>query len=142
MEKFQASLCARARREVIIGLALLVVTMGSFVLFFLLNYFHRRGLLEQYLPGSAQERLIYNLIFAVFMYGSFTYQVSRIAFFWNVRARVASAHNSLIEFMASAPAAAPHVEILVPSYKEESHVIWQTLMSAALVDYPNRNIVL
>lgn len=142
MEKFQASICDRARKEVVIGLALLVVTMGSFITFFLLNYFHRRGLLEQYLPGAGPERIFYNLIFAVFMYGSFTYQVSRLAFFWNVRSRVASAHNSLIEFAASEPAAAPHVEILVPSYKEESHVIWQTLMSAALVDYPSRNIVL
>jgi cellulose synthase/poly-beta-1,6-N-acetylglucosamine synthase-like glycosyltransferase len=142
MEKFQASICARARREVVIGLALLVVTMGSFLLFFVLNYFHRRDLLEQYLPGAGPERIFYNLIFAVFMYGSFTYQVSRLAFFWNVRSRVASAHNSLVEFMASEPTAAPHVEILVPSYKEESHVIWQTLVSAALADYPNRNIVL
>jgi cellulose synthase (UDP-forming) len=142
MEKFQASICARARREVVIGLALLVITMGSFILFFLLNYFHRRDLLEQYLPGAGPERIFYNLIFAVFMYGSFTYQVSRLAFFWNVRSRVASAHNSLIEFIANGPVAAPHAEILVPSYKEESHVIWQTLMSAALVDYPNRNIVL
>src|ERR1700712_4654709 len=127
MEKFQAVICTRARKEVVIGLALLVITMGSFVLFFLMNYFHRRGLLEQYLPGSALERISYNLIFAVFMYGSFTYQVSRLAFFWNVRSRVATAHNSLIEFVASEPAAAPPVEILVPSYKEESHVIWQTL---------------
>jgi cellulose synthase (UDP-forming) len=142
MEKFQASICARARREVVIGLALLVVTMGSFILFFLLNYFHRRGLLEQYLPGSASERIAYNLIFAVFMYGSFTYQVSRLAFFWNVRSRVTSAQSNLAKFLANGAVAAPHVEILVPSYKEESHVIWQTLMSAALVDYPNRNIVL
>ena len=38
--------------------------------------------------------------------------------------------------------AAPRVEIVVPSYREEPHVIWQTLMSAALVDYPNRGVVL
>jgi cellulose synthase (UDP-forming) len=142
MEKFQASVCDRARREVVVGLALLIITMGSFILFFSLNYFHRRDLLEQYLPGAGPERIFYNLIFAVFMFGSFTYQVSRLAFFWNVRSRVTSSRAGLEQFAVNGPAAAPHVEIVVPSYKEESHVIWQTLMSAALVDYPNRNIVL
>jgi cellulose synthase (UDP-forming) len=142
MEKFQASVCGRARREVVMGLALLIITMGAFTLFFLLNYFHRRDLLEQYLPGAGVERIFYNLIFAVFMYGSFTYQVSRLAFFWSVRSRVKATRASLERFVAGGASAAPHVEILVPSYKEESHVIWQTLMSAALVDYPNRNIVL
>jgi cellulose synthase/poly-beta-1,6-N-acetylglucosamine synthase-like glycosyltransferase len=124
------------------GLALLIITMGAFILFFLLNYFHRRDLLEQYLPGAGVERIFYNLIFAVFMYGSFTYQVSRLAFFWNVRSRVKATQASLERFAANGAAAAVGVEILVPSYKEESHVIWQTLMSAALVDYPNRNITL
>ncbi len=142
MESFQAGVCKRARREVVIGLALLVVTMGSFALFFALNYFHTRGILEQYLPVSSTERVFYNLIFFVFMYGSFTYQVSRLAFFWKVRSRVASTRKDLERFSAKGAAAAPHVEIIVPSYKEEVHVIWQTLMSAALLDYPSRGIVL
>jgi cellulose synthase (UDP-forming) len=30
----------------------------------------------------------------------------------------------------------------VPSYKEEPDVIWQTLMSAALMEWPNRRIAL
>jgi len=142
MEKFQSSICDRARREVVVGLALLIVTMGSFILFFALNYFHTRGILEQYLPASGAERVFYNLIFLVFMFGSFTYQVSRLAFFWNVRSRVASTQRDLQRFSQNCPTKAPHVEIIVPSYKEETSVIWQTLMSAALVDYPNRGIVL
>ena len=142
MDNFQTAIAGRARREVIIGLTLLTITMGAFVLFFSMNYFHTRGILEQYLPVSGPERFFYNLVFAIFMYGSFTYQVSRLAFFWKVRSRIKAAEEDLASFAAKEPAAAPSVEILVPSYKEEPHVIWQTLMSAALADYPNRGIVL
>src|SRR5262249_33462098 len=37
---------------------------------------------------------------------------------------------------------APALTILVPSYKEEISVIRQTLLSAALQDYPNKRVVL
>jgi cellulose synthase/poly-beta-1,6-N-acetylglucosamine synthase-like glycosyltransferase len=141
MEKFQTSVCERAGREVVIGFALLFVTMSAFLLFFVLNFVHRPTLLEQYLPGAGPERFFYNLIFAVFMFGSFVYQVSRLAFFLKVRSRVASTQKDLLAF-GEKGADVPHVEILVPSYKEESCVIWQTLISAALVDYPHRGIVL
>ena len=142
MEQFQSSICERARREVVVGLSLLIITMGSFILFFALNYFHTRGILEQYIPVSGPERVFYNSIFLVFMFGSFTYQVSRLAFFWKIRSRVNSTKRDLDRFLADFPASAPHVEIIVPSYKEETSVVWQTLMSAALVDYPDRAIVL
>jgi len=138
---FLPRVCARARTEVIINLVLFVVTMGAFVLFFVENYLNNRDVLTRFLPGSGAERIIYNLIFAVFMFGSFTYQVSRLSFFLNVRKRMRAAIESLERFR-SRKTAAPRVEIVVPSYREEPHVIWQTLMSAALVDYPNRGVVL
>jgi cellulose synthase (UDP-forming) len=37
---------------------------------------------------------------------------------------------------------APKVTYLVPSYKEEISVIWQTLLSSALQEYPNKEVVL
>src|SRR5215470_3690213 len=141
MSNFLPRVCARARTEILINLVMFVVTMGAFVLFFVENYLNNRGVLTRFLPGSAVERIVYNLIFAVFMFGSFTYQVSRLSFFWNVRSRTRAAQESLARFR-SRRSTAPRVEIVVPSYREESHVIWQTLMSAALVDYPNRGVVL
>src|SRR5258705_1846240 len=36
----------------------------------------------------------------------------------------------------------PSVTILVPSYKEDPALVWKTLLSAALQDYPRRSIVL
>jgi len=141
MANFLPRVCARARTEVVINLVLLIVTMAAFVLFFVENYLNSRGVLTRFLPGSGAERVVYNLIFAVFMFGSFTYQVSRLSFFWNVRARTRAAQEGLARFLTR-KSAAPRVEILVPSYREESHVVWQTLMSAALVDYPDRGVVL
>src|SRR4051812_29338198 len=138
---FLPRVCARARTEVVINLVLFVVTMGAFALFFIENYLNNRDVLTRFLPGSGAERIVYNLIFAVFMFGSFTYQVSRLSFFLNVRKRTRAAQESLARFL-SRKSAAPPVEIVVPSYREEPHVIWQTLMSAALVDYPNRGVVL
>src|SRR5439155_6421421 len=38
--------------------------------------------------------------------------------------------------------AVPSVTILVPSYKEDPALVWKTLLSAALQDYPRRSIVL
>src|SRR5262249_1836093 len=138
---FLPRVCARARTEIVINLVLFVVTMGAFTLFFVENYLNNRDVLTRFLPGSGAERIVYNLIFAVFMFGSLTYQVSRLSFFLNVRSRTRAAQEGLARFLAR-KSAAPRVEIVVPSYREESHVIWQTLMSAALVDYPNRGVVL
>jgi len=141
MANFLPRVCARARTEAGINLVMLIVTMAAFVLFFVENYLNNRGVLTRFLPDAGAERVVYNLIFAVFMFGSFTYQVSRLWFFWNVRARTRAAQASLARFL-DRKSAAPRVEILVPSYREESHVIWQTLISAALVDYPDRGVVL
>src|SRR5215831_11018184 len=141
MANFLPRVCARARTEVFINLVLLIVTTTAFVLFFVENYLNNRGVLTRFLPGSSTERLVYNLIFAVFMFGSLTYQVSRLSFFSNVRSRTRAAQEGLARFLARR-GTAPRVEIVVPSYREESHVIWQTLMSAALVDYPDRGVVL
>lgn len=37
---------------------------------------------------------------------------------------------------------APSLSVLIPSYKEERIVNWQTMMSAALAEYPSKNVVL
>jgi cellulose synthase/poly-beta-1,6-N-acetylglucosamine synthase-like glycosyltransferase len=37
---------------------------------------------------------------------------------------------------------APKVTYLIPSYKEDIRIIKQTLLSAALQEYPNKNVVL
>lgn len=143
MSVFLPKVCARARTEVVVNTVLFIVTMAAFVLFFVENYINGQNVLSRFLPSTTgAERIVYNLIFAVFMFGSFTYQASRLSFFWNLRKRVRFAEENLEKFKGRGAGAAPAVEIVVPSYREEVHVIWQTLMSAALTDYPHRRIVL
>ncbi len=142
MSIFLPQVCARARTEVVVNSVLFVITMTAFVLFFAENYINSQNVLSRFIPGTGAERVVYNLIFAVFMFGSFTYQASRLAFFWNLRKKVRIATQNLDQFQARDASAVPTVEVIVPSYREEAHVIWQTLMSAALTDYPHRRIVL
>ncbi|MPZ37381.1 MAG: hypothetical protein GEU95_04835 [Rhizobiales bacterium] len=142
MSVFLPKVCARARTEVVVSSVLVTLTMAAFILFFVENYTNSQNVLSRFIPGTGAERVFYNLIFAVFMFGSFTYQASRLSFFWNLRKRARIAQENLQNFKQAGPGAAPAVEILVPSYREEVHVIWQTLMSAALTDYPHRRIVL
>jgi cellulose synthase/poly-beta-1,6-N-acetylglucosamine synthase-like glycosyltransferase len=143
MSVFLPKVCARARTEVVVSAVLFIVTMTAFVLFFVENYLNGQNVLSRFLPAATgAERILYNLIFAVFMFGSFTYQASRLSFFLNLRKKVRLAEGNLAKFKESGAKTAPAVEIVVPSYREEVHVIWQTLMSAALTDYPHRRIVL
>jgi cellulose synthase (UDP-forming) len=142
MSVFLPKVCARARTEVVVNSVLFFVTMAAFVLFFAENYISSQNVLSRFLPDTGTERVVYNLVFAVFMFGSFAYQASRLSFFWNLRKRVRIAQDNLASFKQRDPSAAPAVEIIVPSYREEVHVVWQTLMSAALTDYPRRRIVL
>ena len=142
MSIFLPKVCARARTEIVVNSVLFVVTMTAFVLFFAENYINSQNVLSRFIPGTGAERIVYNLIFAVFMFGSFTYQASRLAFFWNLRKKVRVATQNLDQFQARDASAVPPVEVIVPSYREETHIIWQTLMSAALTDYPHRRIVL
>jgi cellulose synthase (UDP-forming) len=142
MSVFLPKVCARARTEVVVNSVLFFITMAAFVLFFVENYISSQNVLSRFLPDTGAERVVYNLVFAVFMFGSFAYQASRLSFFLNLRKRVRVAQENLESFRQRDPSAAPAVEVIVPSYREEVHVVWQTLMSAALTDYPRRRIVL
>lgn len=37
---------------------------------------------------------------------------------------------------------APTLSVIIPAYKEERSVVWQTMLSAALSEYPQKNVVL
>jgi hypothetical protein len=72
MSVFLPKVCARARTEVVVSAVLFIVTMTAFVLFFVENYINSQNVLSRFVPGTGAERVVYNLIFAVFMFGSFT----------------------------------------------------------------------
>ncbi len=94
--------------------------------------------------SALQEREFFTLVesgafgaLAGFLvYGNICYQVARLGRLQRIHETCSvGAHLFL-------PYDAPALTVLVPSYREEIPVIRQTLLSAALQDYPNKRVVL
>jgi cellulose synthase/poly-beta-1,6-N-acetylglucosamine synthase-like glycosyltransferase len=75
-----------------------------------------------------------------FIYGELVYLLARLGYLERRMAhRDADRAELETPFDCENP---PSLTILVPSYREEKHVVAQTLLSAALMEYPRRRIVL
>jgi cellulose synthase/poly-beta-1,6-N-acetylglucosamine synthase-like glycosyltransferase len=72
-------------------------------------------------------------------YGNFLYQLCLIGYHKRKLKHEAVSEEALAEFYNGK---APSIAVLVPSYKEELSVIRQTLLSAALSEYPHKDVVL
>lgn len=89
--------------------------------------------------GRLLEALFFGTLAGYLVYGNMGYQLARIGQLQRVGAHRAAGPESHPTY---ADGAAPGITVLVPSYKEEISVIRQTLLSAALQDYPNKRVVL
>lgn len=85
------------------------------------------------------EQMILGLIVLFFIYGNVVYQLTRLGYLKRLMAHRPASREEL-ERIYDGPA--PDLTILIPSYKEEARVIKQSLLSAALQEYPNRRVVL
>jgi cellulose synthase (UDP-forming) len=85
------------------------------------------------------ETCLFGALAGFLVYGNLCYQVARLG-----RLQRMHEHRVLCtkETRPLLRADAPGLTILVPSYREEISVIRQTLLSAALQDYPNKRVVL
>lgn len=83
--------------------------------------------------------LLFIVAIALLFYASLLYNLCLIGnYLRQMRERVPDSEE--VERIFDKPA--PALTVLVPSYKEERLVIWQTLMSAALSEYPAKQVVL
>jgi cellulose synthase/poly-beta-1,6-N-acetylglucosamine synthase-like glycosyltransferase len=89
--------------------------------------------------GIVLGHALYVIIIVFLIYGGLVYQFSRYAYLQRLQ-RHQPESLELLESLYTGTA--PGVTILVPSYKEEREVVRQTLLSAALQEYPNRRVVL
>lgn len=122
--------------ELFITRVMIAVTLLASALFL------REMSVEFLLPssvGHAIETLSFVLIVAFLIYGNLSYQATRIGYFKRLRSHVRT-HRHSLEGVYDRPARP--LTCLVPSYKEELRIVRQTLMSAALQEYPNRRVVL
>lgn len=89
--------------------------------------------------GSVAMHGLFGFIVAVLIYGGLVYQFARLSCLQRARRHQPVSHE---ELERAFDGSSPPLTILVPSYKEDTRVVFTTLMSAALQEYPNRRIVL
>jgi cellulose synthase/poly-beta-1,6-N-acetylglucosamine synthase-like glycosyltransferase len=90
-------------------------------------------------PLGVLEALAFLAITLSLVYGGLVYNVARLGYMKRRRRFRHASLGELDEFRGHTNA---QLTILVPSYKEEARIVRQTLLSAALQDYPNRRVVL
>lgn len=89
--------------------------------------------------GGVLEALLFGVLAGFLVYGNLCYQLARLGQLKRATAFRRAASQPAQPFDRRS---APALTVLVPSYKEELSVIRQTLLSAALQDYPNKRVVL
>jgi cellulose synthase/poly-beta-1,6-N-acetylglucosamine synthase-like glycosyltransferase len=129
---------AEHRRELLVtwaGIAVTWVAVGLFSREIITSLVHS---LAHGTRGDVVEHLVFLGIIYSLAFGSLVYMAARIG--W-VRREAPPPPNEVDAFLDET-ADTPSLLILVPSYKEDPHVVRQTLMSAALQDYGPRRVVL
>ncbi|SEP01246.1 glycosyltransferase family 2 protein [Trujillonella endophytica] len=100
---------------------------------------------QQFIEGKADsarlviEAIVYLLLVTGLATSAMAYLITRIGFFYRSRAHTRAPRVVLDAFFDSP--AAP-MTVLVPSYQEDERVIRTTLLSAALQEYPELDVVL
>jgi len=128
------------RREVALTCVCLAITATACVAF---GRDLASVLAERLRDGSLAgvfEQVGFLAIGASLLYGNLVYQVARLGYLTR-RRQLAHVSDSELEAVYD-EACAPAVAMLVPSYQEEPRLVRQTLLSAALQDYPRRRVAL
>jgi cellulose synthase (UDP-forming) len=96
---------------------------------------------EQHQWREVGEIVLFLAIIYFLLYGNFVYQFTRIGYYRRRLAHRPATAEEMRTLMAGV-SSAPSVAILIPAYKEEPAVVFQTVLSAALQDYSNKRVVL
>jgi cellulose synthase/poly-beta-1,6-N-acetylglucosamine synthase-like glycosyltransferase len=128
-----------AKREAALAILCLVITLTLYGMLF------HRSVYKVYdsffFPnlGPFYGGLIFLVALFLVLYAAMLYNVCLIAnYLRQMKERVPDAAEVATIFDKPAPA----LTILIPSYKEERLVIWQTMLSAAVSEYPAKRVVL
>jgi len=123
------------RRERKITQFCLAVTASLYAAF-LIEFFWRLSLPS--FPASLAESAFFLTLVMCLLWGSVLYQIARYGYFVRAAAHKPPSRRELEQFYDGHTP--PAVTILIPSFKEEIYVLRQTILSAALLDYPRRRI--
>jgi cellulose synthase (UDP-forming) len=125
------------RREKSITITCIVATTALYILF--LSGFIECLVHSVWTFGYATEIIIFVVIVLSFAWGNFLYQFTRLCY-TRRRASHRPPPRDDLERIYDDPAS-PALTVLIPSYKEDIHVLRQTILSAALLEHPRRRIV-
>jgi cellulose synthase/poly-beta-1,6-N-acetylglucosamine synthase-like glycosyltransferase len=90
-------------------------------------------------PPTFVAQLAFALATIVLLYGNVVYLVTRLGALRRSRVHQPGATGAALQWQ---PGSAPALAVLVPSYRESPAVVRRTLLSAALQDYPQKQVVL
>jgi cellulose synthase/poly-beta-1,6-N-acetylglucosamine synthase-like glycosyltransferase len=91
-------------------------------------------------PAAIFEQAAFIAIVYFFIYGNLVYQLSRLGYLKRIAAHRPAPRREL-EAIYSA-CRTPSLVVLIPSYREEKAVVRRSLLSAALMEYPDRKVAL
>jgi cellulose synthase (UDP-forming) len=87
----------------------------------------------------AFDAIVYIAVVTFLTGSALAYLLARLGFLYRTRQHQRIPRTTVDSFFGTET---PTVTVLVPSYREEAHVVGQTLLSAALQEYPDLRIVL
>jgi cellulose synthase/poly-beta-1,6-N-acetylglucosamine synthase-like glycosyltransferase len=94
---------------------------------------------ETFSVRYAADALVYLLVVTLLTGSALAYLVARLGFAHRARRHERVPRSTIDSFFGER---APGLTVIVPSYREDASVIRQTLLSAALQEYPAMNVVL
>jgi len=126
-------------RRLAMGRLAIMLTVTAWVGYFI--WWLLKDLLNQEYSASVDraESIMYLLIVTVLTASSLAYLLSRLGYFYRTRSHHRTSRAVLERFY---DVTSPTLTTIVPSYQEDARVIRNTLLSAALQEYPSKRIVL
>lgn len=115
---------------------LLLITVAGFAIFFvewIRGYPDRKG------PGGIAEAWVYLLLIATLTASACGYLIARLGYISRIRAHRRIPRKVIDDAFDRHN---PTLTVLVPSYREEPRVVRQTLLAAALQEYPRIRVAL
>ena len=123
-------------RELAWARVLLLITLAGFVVYlvqWIRGYGGRTG------PAAIAEAWVYLLLLATLTASACGYLIARLGYIYRIRAHRRMPRKLIDDAFDRDN---PTLTVIVPSYREEPRVVRQTLLSAALQEYPGIRVAL
>jgi cellulose synthase/poly-beta-1,6-N-acetylglucosamine synthase-like glycosyltransferase len=126
-------------RRVAMARLAIIVTVTAWVAYLVTWFFE-----DFFHPGyetavARAEAVLYLVIVTMLTVSALAYLLSRLGFFYRTRTHHRGSRATLDQFFDTTT---PTLTTIIPSYQEDERVIRNTLLSAALQEYPGKRVVL